>query len=300
MDEILAYRPSLTKNSNDNFITVIINYREFNKIDSIFSIVKIIFICLIIMYLLNSFNDHTSELIINPIEKMVEDIRSKGEADIDFEKAEEKNSNNFETTNVHKAITKISFLMMKVFGSIAFQSIYRKIFNSSNLIEAYLEEGKHQFFIFGICAICDYDKIAAILKEETFELSNSVAKYLHSAAYRYGGTSVINNGKNFLIVFAHPSPKEQRKDNSLHIFSDFAVYSFVKTIVKINKEHEFFRYRKDSRLVSQLGDNFQIKITCTLHAGWAYEGLMGSPYKLDPTYISKSLIELEAINTFTK
>ena len=301
VEEILARRPSLSRNGNDNFITVIVDYREFNKLDSIFSMVKIIFICLIIMYLLSSFNEHTSELIINPIEKMVEEIRSKGEADnADFEKVEEKSSNNFETTNVHQAITKISFLMMKVFGSIAFQTIYRKIFNPGSLTENYLEEGKHQFFIFGTCAICEYDKIGAILKEEAFELSNSVAKYLHSAAYRYGGTSVANNGGHFLIVFADPSSKEQRKDNSLGIFADFSVYSFVKTIVKINKEHEFFRYRKDSRLVSQMGDNFQIKITCTLHAGWAYEGLMGSPYKLDPTYISKSLIELQALGTFTR
>ena len=94
------------------------------------------------MYLLNSFNDHTSELIIDPIERMVEEIKMKGESsEMDDEKEEKvhnTNYENYETTNVHKAITKISGLMMKVFGSIAFETLYKKIFNSGNIIENYL------------------------------------------------------------------------------------------------------------------------------------------------------------------
>ena len=97
---------------------------------------------------------------------MVEEIKSKGEAlDVECEKAEEKNINNYETTNVHKAITKISSLMLKVYGSIAFESVYKKIFNKGTLIENYLEDSKHQFFIFGLCTISYYDEIAFILKD---------------------------------------------------------------------------------------------------------------------------------------
>lgn len=66
---------------------------------------------------------------------MVEEIRSKGETfDVDYEKVEENQNNNYETTNVHKAITKISFLMLKVFGSIAFESIYKKIFAKGTIV----------------------------------------------------------------------------------------------------------------------------------------------------------------------
>ena len=66
----------------------------------------------------------------------------------------------------------------------------------------------------------------------------------------------------------------------------------MKSLVKINKEPEFIRFRKDPRLIDQMPENFQIQINCVLHAGWAYEGLMGSPYKIDPTYVGKPLVEL--------
>lgn len=85
--KIIKVRPDIVTNENEASITIIINYYNFNKLDSIFSIIKIIFICLIIMYLLNSFNEHTNELIIEPIEKMVEQIKTKGEPDtVDEEK----------------------------------------------------------------------------------------------------------------------------------------------------------------------------------------------------------------------
>lgn len=79
--EVLKVRPYLTfdqdfilsENSTALFdsITVVLSYKKFNEIDSWFSIGKIVFICLTIIYLLQSFNTNISELIVSPIEKML-------------------------------------------------------------------------------------------------------------------------------------------------------------------------------------------------------------------------------------
>jgi hypothetical protein len=53
---------------------VVISYSDYNAIDSWFSIGKILFICFTIIYLLQSFNTNISELIVTPIEKMLEII----------------------------------------------------------------------------------------------------------------------------------------------------------------------------------------------------------------------------------
>jgi hypothetical protein len=62
--------------------------------------------------------------------------------------------------------------------------------------------------------------------------------------------------------------EEEEKNNYVNILADFSIFSLVKTLVKINKEPKFYKYRKDPKLIHALGDSFQIKINCALHAGW--------------------------------
>lgn len=53
------------------YISIILSYKPFNKIDAYFSICKIIVICVVIVYLLQAFNHNITNLIVTPIEKML-------------------------------------------------------------------------------------------------------------------------------------------------------------------------------------------------------------------------------------
>ncbi len=82
-DKIAQMRPNLTKystlsnkNSIDSF-SIFIDYSEYNKIDAGFSIATTTFICFTIIYLLSSFSKSINELIIVPIEYMLNLIRTK-------------------------------------------------------------------------------------------------------------------------------------------------------------------------------------------------------------------------------
>ena len=74
----------------------------------------------------------------------------------------------------------------------------------------------------------------------------------------------------------------------------------MKTLVKINKEPKFYKYRKDPKLIQALGDNFQIKINCTLHAGWVREGFLGSNLKIDYFYFGKTVQELKRVSYYCR
>ena len=50
---------------------------------------------------------------------------------------------------------------------------------------------------------------------------------------------------------------------------DFSVYSFVKAIVKINKDPAILDYRNDERLKNAFGGKYQVKMGFGIHIGWA-------------------------------
>ena len=70
---------------------------------------------------------------------------------------------------------------------------------------------------------------------------------------------------------------------------DFSVFSFIKAIVKIHKDPAILDYKKDSRLINGLGNDFQVKMGFGLHIGWAIEGAIGSDYKIDASYLSPNV-----------
>lgn len=75
----------------------------------------------------------------------------------------------------------------------------------------------------------------------------------------------------------------------MNILTDFSVYAMTKTIVKINKESKFYKYRKDSRLLQNFGQMFQVRIVCNLHAGWITEAFLGSSIKMDLSQIGSPI-----------
>lgn len=42
-------------------------------------------------------------------------------------------------------------------------------------------------------------------------------------------------------------------------------------------------------MIGKFGNDFKTKIAMTLHIGWSVEGVVGSEYKIDPTYLSPNI-----------
>jgi class 3 adenylate cyclase len=81
--------------------------------------------------------------------------------------------------------------------------------------------------------------------------------------------------------------------------SDFSIFSFIKAIVKINKDSAVLEYRKDARLLKGI-PNYQVKMGFGLHIGWAIEGAIGSEYKIDASYLSPNVNMASRLEAATK
>jgi hypothetical protein len=85
-----------------------------------------------------------------------------------------------------------------------------------------------------------------------------------------------------------------------NIQCDFALMSFIKIIVKINKDPKILKYRYDQKLLARLGPDYQVRMGFGLHIGWAIEGAIGSEYKIDASYLSPNVNMASRLEAATK
>ena len=75
---------------------------------------------------------------------------------------------------------------------------------------------------------------------------NTISELIHSSVYRYGGSTNKNIGEAFLLVWNIPDNVYElnqetnkivwTKQKYMSILCDFALLSFIKSLVKINKD----------------------------------------------------------------
>lgn len=104
-------------------------------------------------------------------------------------------------------------------------------------------------------------------------------------------------GEAFLIVWKFKDDDIKRKGNQVRLWkgsvsksvtADFAVFSFLKIIAKINKIDTILDYQEDSELLESIPD-FKVWMGFGIHMGWAIEGAIGSEYKIDASYLSPNV-----------
>ena len=69
---------------------------------------------------------------------------------------------------------------------------------------------------------------------------------------------------------------------------DFAIFSVLKIIAKINSLQTLQQYRDNVQMNERIKD-YQISIGFGLHFGWAIEGAIGSEFKVDLSYLSPNV-----------
>ena len=85
-----------------------------------------------------------------------------------------------------------------------------------------------------------------------------------------------------------------------NILCDFSLLSFIKIMVKINKDPKILQYRHDQKLLARLGPTYQVRMGFGLHIGWAIEGAIGSEYKIDASYLSPNVNMASRLEAATK
>jgi len=152
--------------------------------------------------------------------------------------------------------------------------------------------------------------------------TNKIAGVLHSICNAYGGNANKNIGDAFLMSWIiNENPKDDL--DILSIDSEFSFCDETKaskgdptladrallSVVKIYMALQHDKYFLDTlsekaqrSLVEKLEDRPGpvVQLGCGLHYGTAVQGAIGSPRKIDPTYISKDVDFSETLESSTK
>ena len=157
--------------------------------------------------------------------------------------------------------------------------------------------GIKELAIFGFWDIRGFAEATLALEEDVMRFVNQIAEIVHSEADLHQGSSNKNLGEAFLMVWKFPRDDIDSFDDELTVrpdnrewntLADLAVLSFLKTITKINRYSHIIEYSRNEMILARIR-NYRVNMGFGIHFGWGIEGAIGSPYKIDASYLSPNV-----------
>lgn len=323
----LRYNEIYYSDSGD-FISIF-DLRYDAKLTSGLNICRTIFICIVLTLGSVYFSKDSEELIIKPIEKMIEKIKIIARnpiaaADIqDLTKQtedapakskykalcckSEKNTADYETNVLENTILKIGVLLALGFGEAGSQIIGNNVEKGGEVDP--MAEGSKVIAIYGFCDIRNFTDTTEELQEGVMMFVNEIAQVVHGIVDKYLGAANKNIGDAFLLVWKFANDEFfldcdnviLRNPQSLksHYLPDLSVLSFLKIMAKVNKDPEMLKYRKNPKLLARM-PGYEVKMGFGLHLGWSIEGAIGSQFKIDASYLSPNVNVASSLEGLTK
>ncbi|KAG7368758.1 PAS domain containing protein [Nitzschia inconspicua] len=300
---------------------------------AIVEIVATLFIILVWFFGVTAFSGPVLVLVITPIERMV---RLLGMLMLDplgyqsttrfkrFLSQEEdiiKNTRwtkevlkGMETSFLMSTILRIGSLMKVGFGSAGVEIIRNNLQKGQSKNSFILNsQGTTVSCIFLFCDIRQFTDATESLQEEVFVFTNRIAAVVHSICHSYGGAANKNVGDAFLLSWllednAGGANKSSGRSGALRAKSnqaDKALLSVIKICISLYFDKfylepltELAKSRLKSKLKNRSGPVVQMGFG--LHAGKAVQGAIGSPRKIDATYVSEAVERAEFLEASTK
>ena len=291
----------------------IFDIRTDTRLDAKLNICKTIFVCIVLVSAAVFFTKDANDYAIIPIEKMIMKVKKMAENplkiaeervidiyDIMEEKGtknwydccKKKKINDYETQVLENTFVKIGVLLALGFGEAGAQIISSNIRSSGDVDP--IIKGQKIAGIFGFCDIRNFTDATEELQEGVMLFVNELAKIVHSTVDHFLGAANKNIGDAFLIVWKMDSEQVEEFSDPIKFkagskectyMADLALASFLKIMVKVNKDPTILKYRSNPKLTKRM-PGYQVKFGFGLHLGWAIEGAIGSIYKIDASYLS--------------
>mmetsp|Transcript_29728 Transcript_29728/g.59764 ORF Transcript_29728/g.59764 Transcript_29728/m.59764 type:complete len:1176 (-) Transcript_29728:21-3548(-) len=234
-----------------------------------------------------------------------------------------------ETKFLMNTLLRIGSLMKVGFGSAGVEIIRDNLDRGrkKDVLEL-SRQGTTVSCIFLFCDIRQFTDATECLQEEVFVFTNKIAAVVHSICHSYGGTANKNIGDAFLVswLLDNETDKEERKEeddmfatSTSHVMfssdsdhlcarnnqADKALLAVVKISIALHYDYFFVETMNEearNRLLTKLSKRKGpiVQMGFGLHAGKAVQGAIGSPRKLDATYISESVERAEFLESSTK
>ena len=224
----------IPQNPNASICEATFDIRHSNKLSSILNIIKTLFICFVLSFGSYCFSKDTSEMVLEPIETMIEKVKQISKNPIEALQKNEKeeitkalleeeernnamctcgNQNNqstgknkkkevpLETEMLESTIAKIGALLALSFGDAGSEIIAKNMQKNSSGEVNPMIAGKKVCAIYGFCDIRNFTDTTEILQEKVMLFVNEIAEIVHELSSEYGGSANKNIGDAFLLVW---------------------------------------------------------------------------------------------------
>jgi class 3 adenylate cyclase len=204
-----------------------------------------------------------------------------------------------ETTILLQTINKIGGLMRVGFGEAGASVIAKNLSNSGDNKLNLMGSGTLIRSIFGFCDVRNFTDTTECLQEEVMLFVNRIAHILHGIVTQCSGSANKNIGDAFLLTW---KLEEGLGTKEVSYLADQALLAFLKALIELTRYQDFicnFSVTATNRLYKRF-PGYKVRIGSGLHVGWAVEGAIGSPLKIDVTYLSPHVGMSEYLESSTK
>merc|ERR1719421_1368840 len=248
-------------------------------------------VVILVMYVLLSMDVTT--MVVQPIESMVGLVRRLAENPT--LQLEVQSKSKYETESVRIALAKIVGLMQLGFGGAGHEIISANLANSDRSSLDLMLRGKKKDCAYGFCDIRQFTDTVECLQDQVMLFTNSVGEIIHQAVNDNKGEPNKNIGDAFLIVWRPKSLQDHTK------IVDGALTSFRRCVREVASSQTLQLVTNVEAIHKKFGrGKYRTKLGFGLHFGWSVEGPVGSPTKIDCSYLSPEVKISDRLEAATK
>uniref|UniRef100_A0A7S3F5E5 Guanylate cyclase domain-containing protein n=1 Tax=Haptolina ericina TaxID=156174 RepID=A0A7S3F5E5_9EUKA len=239
-------------------------------------------------------NDVTS-LVVRPIESMVDIVKKLAENPT--LQLEGQTKSKYETEAVRVALAKIVGLMQLGFGGAGHEIISANLASTDGADLDLMLKGKKRDCAYGYCDIRQFTDTVECLQDQVMLFTNSVGEIIHQACHDNKGEPNKNIGDAFLIIWR---PKSIEISEHTKVV-DGALTAFRRCVREVASSQTLQLVTNVEAIHKKFGrDKYRTKIGFGLHFGWSVEGPVGTPTKIDCSYLSPEVKVSDRLEAATK
>jgi len=285
----------------------VFDMRPNTKLNAGLGIGRTLFLCILLAVGAILFYNDTTNLVVGPLESMIEKVNMLSTNPMWFCLATEedqlgiysfmekntKREEKYETQYLENLIVKIAKLLAVEFGEAGTKIVVSNL-NDNEFLNP-MVPGSKMCAVFGFLIINGFAETTVRLQEKVIIYLNSIAEVIHCTIDKYLGATNKNIGEAFLVLWKFKDEQVEMKPSGpvskmpiANTMVDLALLSYLKIIAKINKLNHILEFAEYPEIKNNI-PNYKLKMGFGMHVGWGIEGAIGSIHKIDASYLSPNV-----------